>query len=75
MSNYVTVDGNEAAAHVAYDFTEVAAIYPSTPWMAPIAPASDCISVSCTRWPNMFRRPCALQRSVCSAMGEDGVMG
>ena len=31
MSNYVTVDGNQAAAHVAYDFTEVAAIYPITP--------------------------------------------
>ena len=30
MSNYVTVDGNEVAAHVAYDFTEVAAIYPIT---------------------------------------------
>ena len=24
----VTMDGNEAAAHVAYDFTEIAAIYP-----------------------------------------------
>ena len=47
----------------------------STPWMAAMAPASDCISVSCTRWPNMFGRPWALQRSVCSAMGEDGVMG
>ena len=31
MSNYVTVDGNQATAHVAYDFTEVAAIYPITP--------------------------------------------
>ncbi len=28
---FVTVDGNEAAAHVAYMFTEVAAIYPITP--------------------------------------------
>ena len=26
-----TVDGNTAAAHVAYAFTEVAAIYPITP--------------------------------------------
>ena len=50
-------------------------LFSRTPWMAAMAPASDCISVSCTRWPNMFRRPCALQRSVCSAMGEDGVMG
>ena len=28
---YVTLDGNEAAAYVAYAFTEVAAIYPITP--------------------------------------------
>ena len=28
---YVTVDGNEAAAHIAYMFSEVAAIYPITP--------------------------------------------
>lgn len=32
---YITIDGNEAAAHVAYAFTEVSAIYPITllrPW-------------------------------------------
>lgn len=28
---FVTVDGNTAAAHVSYMFTEVAAIYPITP--------------------------------------------
>mgnify|MGYP002513648493 CR=1 FL=1 len=28
---YVTMDGNEAAAHMAYPFTEIAAIYPITP--------------------------------------------
>ena len=28
---FVTCDGNQAAAHVAYMFTEVAAIYPITP--------------------------------------------
>ena len=27
----VTMDGNNAAAHVSYAFTEVAAIYPITP--------------------------------------------
>ena len=27
----ITMDGNTAAAHVAYAFTEVAAIYPITP--------------------------------------------
>ncbi|MCL2632121.1 MAG: pyruvate:ferredoxin (flavodoxin) oxidoreductase [Coriobacteriia bacterium] len=29
--NYKTMDGNEAAAHVSYAFTDVAAIYPITP--------------------------------------------
>ena len=28
---FITCDGNEAAAHIAYMFTEVAAIYPITP--------------------------------------------
>ena len=28
---YAVMDGNTAAAHVAYAFTEVAAIYPITP--------------------------------------------
>ena len=28
---FVTCDGNQAAAHVSYMFTEVAAIYPITP--------------------------------------------
>ena len=40
MSSYVTVDGNQAAAHVAYDFTEVAAIYPITP-SSPMAEHTD----------------------------------
>ncbi len=40
MSNYVTVDGNQAAAHVAYEFTEVAAIYPITP-SSPMAEHTD----------------------------------
>ena len=31
MRKLKTMDGNEAAAHVAYAFTEVAAIYPITP--------------------------------------------
>ncbi|MBT3245003.1 MAG: pyruvate:ferredoxin (flavodoxin) oxidoreductase [Bacteroidetes bacterium] len=29
--NFITCDGNEAAAHIAYMFSEVAAIYPITP--------------------------------------------
>ena len=28
---YLSMDGNQAAAHVAYAFSEVAAIYPITP--------------------------------------------
>ena len=38
--NYMTVDGNGAAAHVAYEFTEIAAIYPITP-SSPMAGATD----------------------------------
>ena len=37
---FVTVDGNEAAAHVAYAFTEIAAIYPITP-SSPMAGKTD----------------------------------
>ena len=36
----VTMDGNTAAAHVAYAFTEVAAIYPITP-SSPMADLVD----------------------------------
>ena len=36
----VTVDGNGAAAHVAYEFTEIAAIYPITP-SSPMAGSTD----------------------------------
>src|SRR5690554_4034576 len=40
MKRFVTVDGNEAAAHVAYAFTEVSAIYPITP-SSPMAELVD----------------------------------
>ncbi len=36
----VTVDGNEAVAHVAYHVSEVAAIYPITP-SSPMGESSD----------------------------------
>ncbi|HIV16729.1 MAG TPA: pyruvate:ferredoxin (flavodoxin) oxidoreductase [Candidatus Alectryocaccobium stercorigallinarum] len=39
-NNYVVMDGNTAAAHVAYAFTEVAAIYPITP-SSPMAEKVD----------------------------------
>ena len=35
---FITCDGNEAAAHVSYMFSEVAAIYPITP-SSPMAPS------------------------------------
>ena len=37
---FVTMDGNEAAAYVAYAFTEVAGIYPITP-SSPMAEKTD----------------------------------
>ena len=38
--NIMVVDGNEAAAYVAYAFSEVAAIYPITP-SSPMAEKTD----------------------------------
>ena len=40
MAKTVTIDGNTAAAHVAYAFSDVAAIYPITP-SSPMAEVSD----------------------------------
>lgn len=40
-----TMDGNTAAAHVAYAFTEVAGIYPITP-SSPMAECVDAWSVA-----------------------------
>ena len=37
---YVTIDGNTAAAHIAYAFSDVAAIYPITP-SSPMAEYSE----------------------------------
>ena len=47
----------------------------SAPCTAAAAPASDCISMSCTVWPNRFFLPLADHTSVLPAIGEDGVMG
>ena len=43
MGDYVTVDGNEAAAYVAYEFSEIAAIYPISP-SSPMADHTDRMS-------------------------------
>ncbi|MBP3427237.1 MAG: pyruvate:ferredoxin (flavodoxin) oxidoreductase [Clostridia bacterium] len=40
QKTYMTMDGNEAAAYMAYPFTEVAAIYPITP-SSPMAGLTD----------------------------------
>ena len=40
QNRMLTMDGNTAAAHVSYAFTDVAAIYPITP-SSPMAEATD----------------------------------
>ncbi|MGN0072459.1 MAG: pyruvate:ferredoxin (flavodoxin) oxidoreductase [Coriobacteriales bacterium] len=68
MSNYVTVDGNQAAAHVAYEFTEVATIYPITP-SSPMAEHTD-------RWSAQGRKNMFGQRVRLSEMqSEAGAIG
>ena len=54
---YVTLDGNEAAAYVAYAFTEVAAIYPITP-SSPMAGKTDLWSAKGKQ--NLFGQPVRL---------------
>ena len=45
------------------------------PWTAPMAPPSDCISMTDGTWPQMFGRPAADQSSASSPIAEDGVIG
>ena len=54
-NNIVTMDGNEAAAHIAYEFTEIAAIYPITP-SSPMAEHTDDWSARGRK--NMFGAMC-----------------
>ena len=68
MSSYVTVDGNQAAAEVAYEFTEVATIYPITP-SSPMAEHTD-------RWSAQGRLNMFGQRVRLSEMqSEAGAIG
>ena len=53
----VTMDGNEAAAYIAYAFTEVAAIYPITP-SSPMAEKTDAWSAKGKK--NIFGQPVTL---------------
>ena len=64
----VTMDGNEAAAHIAYDFTEIAAIYPITP-SSPMAEHTDVWSAKGRL--NMFGQTVTLQemQSEAGAIG------
>ncbi|QCI86819.1 pyruvate:ferredoxin (flavodoxin) oxidoreductase [Vagococcus zengguangii] len=54
MRKFKTMDGNTAAAHIAYAFTEIAAIYPITP-SSTMAEVTDEWSVQGKR--NLFNRP------------------
>ncbi len=54
---FVTVDGNSAAAHAAYAFTEIAAIYPITP-SSNMAEKTDVWAAKGRR--NMFGQPVSL---------------
>ena len=64
----VTMDGNTAAAHVAYNFTEIAAIYPITP-SSPMAEHTDVWSANGRK--NMFGQRVTLQemQSEAGAIG------
>ncbi|MBQ9980582.1 MAG: pyruvate:ferredoxin (flavodoxin) oxidoreductase [Oscillospiraceae bacterium] len=64
----VAMDGNEAAAHIAYAFTEVAAIYPITP-SSPMAEKTDEWSAKGRK--NMFGQPVKLveMQSEAGAIG------
>ncbi|MGN0771275.1 MAG: pyruvate:ferredoxin (flavodoxin) oxidoreductase, partial [Christensenellales bacterium] len=48
MGKKMTIDGNTAAAHIAYAFSEVAAIYPITP--------SSPMAENCDEWANQGRK-------------------
>ncbi|MBR0209259.1 MAG: pyruvate:ferredoxin (flavodoxin) oxidoreductase, partial [Firmicutes bacterium] len=64
----VTMDGNEAAARIAYNFTEIAAIYPITP-SSPMAEHTDVMSAAGRK--NLFGQPVRLQemQSEAGAIG------
>ncbi len=67
-SKFTTTDGNGAVAHVAYEFTEVAAIYPITP-SSPMATKTD--QWSAKGRTNMFDQPVRLveMQSEAGAIG------
>ena len=68
QKSYVTMDGNEACAHMAYAFTEIAAIYPITP-SSPMAGKTDAWSARGRK--NLFGQPVTLveMQSEAGAIG------
>ena len=68
VKKLITLDGNEAAAHIAYDFTEIAAIYPITP-SSPMAEHTDAWSAKGRK--NMFGQTVTLteMQSEAGAIG------
>ena len=68
----VTMDGNEAAAHIAYDFTEIAAIYPITP-SSPMAEHTDVWSARGRK--NIFGQTVALTEMQSEAGAISAVHG
>ena len=63
-----TMDGNNAAAHVSYAFTEVAAIYPITP-SSVMAEVTDVMATKGTK--NLFGQPV----QICEMQSEGGAVG
>ena len=65
---FAPMDGNEAAAHVAYQFSEIAAIYPITP-SSPMAEHTDEWSAQGRK--NLFGQPVRLveMQSEAGAIG------
>ena len=74
-----TVDGNEAAASVAYRLNEVCCIYPITPSSPMAELADEWASQGRTNvWgtvPHTFGRRRLDHSSASSAIGDDGVIG
>ena len=68
----LTIDGNTAASHVAYAFSEVAAIYPITP-SSPMAEVAD--EWSATGRLNMFGQPLRLTEMQSEAGAAGAVHG
>ena len=69
---FMTVDGNEAAAHIAYMFSEVAAIYPITP-SSPMAEHVD--EWACKNRKNLFGDTVSVQEMQSEAGAAGAVHG